>query len=68
MADNFPREGLVRLKSILAPRGPIEMSRSAWWKGVGEGWLPQPIKLGPRITAWRAADIRRLFEDPEKTS
>jgi predicted DNA-binding transcriptional regulator AlpA len=68
MIQNFPREGLVRLKSILAPIGPIEMSRSAWWKGVSEGRLPQPIKLGPRTTAWRAADIRRLYEDTGDSS
>lgn len=65
MAD-FPREGLVRLESILAPRGPIPVSRSAWWQGVADGRFPQPVKLGPRTTAWRAADIRRLYEDPEE--
>lgn len=68
MAINFPTEGLVRLESILAPRGPIPVSRSAWWEGVATGRFPQPIKLGPRTTAWRVPDIRRLYEDPEKTS
>ncbi len=58
----FPLEGFVRLSQILAPAGPIPVSRSTWWQGVKDGRYPQPVKLGPRVTAWRAADIRALFE------
>jgi predicted DNA-binding transcriptional regulator AlpA len=57
-----PNAGLLRLSEILAPRGPIPVSRSAWWAGVASGRYPKPVKLGPRITAWRAADIRALVE------
>jgi predicted DNA-binding transcriptional regulator AlpA len=58
---NFP-EGLVRLRDILAPRGPLPVSKSTWWAGVKSGRYPQPIKLGPRITAWHVADIIRLCQ------
>jgi prophage regulatory protein len=59
----FPRTGFVRLSSILAPNGPIPVSKSTWWLGVKTGRFPQPVKhLGPRVTAWRAEDILDLIE------
>lgn len=54
--------GFLRLSDILAPKGPIPVSRSTWWAGVKSGRYPKPVKLGPRITAWRAEDIARLIE------
>jgi prophage regulatory protein len=67
----FPEGGLVRLKQILGdpkadpPIPPfIPLSKSTWWAGVRSGRYPQPVKLGPRITAWRVDDIRKLI-DPE---
>lgn len=59
---NLPAEGCVRLAQILAPAGPVPVSKSTWWAGVKDGRFPKPIKLGPRITAWRVEDIRALFE------
>ncbi len=59
---DFPRTGFVRLSQILAPKGPIPVSKSTWWLGVKEGRFPQPMKLGPRTTVWRVEDIRGLFE------
>ncbi|WP_225413890.1 helix-turn-helix transcriptional regulator [Stigmatella hybrida] len=49
---------LLRLPAILKL---IPVSRSTWWAGVRSGRFPQPIKLGPRITAWRAEDIATLI-------
>jgi prophage regulatory protein len=60
--DHFPQTGFVRLSSILAPDGPIPVGRSTWWAGVKSGRFPKPVKLGPRITAWRVEDIRALIE------
>ena len=64
----FPEAGLVRLKQILGdpkadpPIPPfIPLSKSTWWAGVRSGRYPQPVKLGPRITAWRVDDIRKLI-------
>lgn len=61
----FPKSGFVRLTQILAPRGPIPISKSSWWLGVKEGRFPKPQKLGPRTTVWKVTDIRALFEDSE---
>ena len=58
----FPLTGFVRLSSILAPAGPIPVSKSTWWQGVKDGRFPKPQKLGPRTTVWRVEDIRALFE------
>lgn len=63
MSQQLPETGFLRLASILAPTGPIPVSKSTWWQGVQSGRYPQPIKLGPRITAWRVEDIRALIEN-----
>ena len=55
----LPVEGYVRLRQILAV---YPISKSGWWAGVKSGKFPASVKLGPRTTAWRAADIRRLLE------
>lgn len=60
--QSFPSTGLVRLSQILAPNGPIPVSKSTWWQGVKNGRFPKPLKLGPRTTVWRVEDIRALFE------
>jgi predicted DNA-binding transcriptional regulator AlpA len=59
----LPETGFVRLKQILGPIGPIPVSKSTWWAGVKSGRYPKPVKLGRRITAWRAEDIRKLIDD-----
>ena len=58
----LPETGLLRLRQILAPEGPIPVSKSTWWAGVKDGRFPKPVKLGTRISAWRVEDIRRLIE------
>ncbi|MFT6944926.1 MAG: prophage regulatory protein [Yoonia sp.] len=59
---NFPEVGFVRLSQILAPAGPIPVSKSTWWQGVKDGRFPKPQKLGPRTTVWKAEEVRALFE------
>ena len=63
----LPETGFIRLKNIIAPYGPIPVSKSTWWAGVKSKRFPQPVKLGPRITAWRVEDIMALIERPEST-
>ena len=58
----LPAAGFVRLRSILAPTGPIPVGRSTWWAGVKSGRFPKPVKLGPRTTAWKVEDIRSLID------
>ncbi len=67
-SSSLPETGFVRLTSIIGdakanpPIKPVyPVSRSTWWEGVRSGRYPQPVKLGPRITAWRVEDIRSLI-------
>lgn len=60
--QELPTSGFVRLPSIIAPYGPIPISKSTWWAGITTGRYPKPVKLGPRITAWRVEDICALIE------
>ena len=62
VGEALPAVGFVRLASIIGPRGPIPVSKSTWWAGVKSGRYPKPVKLGPRITAWRVEDIRALIQ------
>lgn len=55
----LPAIGFVRLCNILQL---IPISKSSWWAGVKSGKYPQPVKLGPRTTAWKVEDIRALIE------
>jgi hypothetical protein len=59
--------GLLRLWQIIGrpkanpPIPPIiPVSASSFWAGVKSGKYPQPIKLGPRTTAWRASEVLAL--------
>lgn len=63
----LPQTGFVRLKQILAPAGPIPVSKSTWWAGVKDGRFPTPLKLGARVTVWRAEDIHALIADGVST-
>ena len=65
MSDSpkFPGTGFVRLRDVLAPNGPICCSKSSWWAGIKTGRYPKPVRLSPRITAWRVEDILKLIED-----
>ena len=58
----LPETGFVRLASILAPRGPIPVSKSTWWEGVKTGRYPKPVKsLSRHVTMWRVESIRELI-------
>lgn len=71
MRNILPETGYVRLSQIIGnsktdPPIPaiIPVSRSTWLAGVKSGRYPRPVKLGPRVTAWRVCDIRALIEQP----
>ena len=71
MAD-FPSSGFLRLKQIIGdpsadpPIAPIlPIGRSTLLKAVQEGRFPAPVRLGPRITAWRIKDIWAWAENPQ---
>lgn len=58
-ARELPAHGYVRLETVLTV---YPVGRSSWWKGIKDGRFPAAVKLGPRTTAWRVEDIRRLIE------
>jgi predicted DNA-binding transcriptional regulator AlpA len=65
----LPQTGYLRLPQIVGDKNAdppipavIPVSKSTWWDGVKQGRFPKPVKLGPRITAWRVEDIRDLIK------
>lgn len=62
MVTNLPETGFVRLPNILKI---IPVGKTTWWEGVKSGRFPKPVKLGSRVTAWRAEDIRALIASPQ---
>ena len=59
----IPEIGYLRLSQVLQF---IPIGKSTWWAGVASGRFPQPIKIGPRTTAWKAQDIQRLIIELEE--
>lgn len=59
----FPQTGFVRLNQIVGPDGPLPISKSGFWAGVKTGKFPQPRKISPRVTVWRAEDINALLRE-----
>lgn len=64
----LPETGFLRLPQIIGdpkadPPIPaiIPVKKTCWWDGVKSGRFPRPVKLGPRVTAWRVEDIRALI-------
>lgn len=69
LKNQLPETGYLRLPQIIGnkkstPPIPalIPVGKSTWWKGIQNGRFPKPVKLGPRITAWRVEDILKLIE------
>ncbi|MDP1527502.1 MAG: AlpA family phage regulatory protein [Rhodocyclaceae bacterium] len=66
--SQLPETGFLRLPQIIGdpkaepPIPPIiPVKKSCWWDGVKTGRFPKPVKLGPRVTAWRVEDIKALI-------
>jgi hypothetical protein len=73
MNNHLPETGYIRLPQIIGDRKAdpptpaiIPVGKSSWWLGVKQGRFPRPVKLGPRTTAWRVEDIRRLIDEISK--
>jgi prophage regulatory protein len=49
----------LRVRSV-AER--LDISESSVWRFVQQGILPNPIKLTPRTTVWKSADIEAAIE------
>lgn len=54
--QDIPATGYLRQAQLVGPILPI--GATTLWRWVKEGKFPKPIKLSPRVTAWRAEDVR----------
>jgi predicted DNA-binding transcriptional regulator AlpA len=57
---DLPATGFIRLSQLLTF---IPISSATIWRRVRDKTFPNPIKLGPRTTAWKAEDVRAWIED-----
>lgn len=64
MQNTLPETGFLRLSEVLKY---IPIGRTTWWNGVKSGKYPKSVKLGKRITAWRAEDIRTLIDKVQQS-
>ncbi len=55
----LPETGYIRQAQLIPAIFPF--SSATLWRKVKAGTFPKPIKLGPRITAWRVEDIREVI-------
>jgi prophage regulatory protein len=56
----MPATGYMRQSQLIPAIFPF--SSATLWRKVKAGTFPEPVKLGPRITAWRVEDIRELLQ------
>jgi len=43
----------------------LDISVATVWRWVSSGRLPQPVRLGPGVTAWRLTDIEEALRGRE---
>jgi prophage regulatory protein len=63
--NKVPESAAIGFLNIATILEVFPISRSTWWQGVENGRFTPDLKLGPRTTAWRVEDIRRLIEGGE---
>ena len=61
---HIPAAGFLRLPQVLRL---VPVGRSSWWRGVKAGRYPRGIKIAPRTTAWKTADILALLAELGET-
>jgi prophage regulatory protein len=71
MHGYLPKTGYLRQSQIIGKKPTatdpglpalVPISASTLWQWVRDNKFPTPVKLGPRITAWRVEDIRAYLE------
>ena len=55
-APTLPDTGFLRQPQVLAF---VPISKSTLWRRVQARTFPAPLKLSPRVTVWRAEDVRQ---------
>lgn len=56
---------LLRLPGVIGEDGLMPITRSTLYKWIGEGKFPAPIKLSPRVSAWRESDVVAFINQKE---
>lgn len=56
----MPATGYMRQSQLIPAIFPF--SSATLWRKVKAGTFPKPVKLGPRITAWRVEEICELLQ------
>jgi prophage regulatory protein len=51
---NMQVTGFLRMKQVLEL---LPVARSTLYSWIKQGKFPKPVKLGPKISAWRMTDI-----------
>src|SRR5262249_6912250 len=51
-------DAFIRLPVVLAV---YPIGATSWWNGVASGVYPRPVRLSPRVCAWRVGEIRQLL-------
>lgn len=64
----LPDTGFVRQLQLVGNRrrgqcGVLPFSATTLWRMIHLGQFPAPVKLTPRVTAWRAEDIHRWISE-----
>ena len=57
--EDLPRIGYAREPQILRD---VPVGRSTLWSMAKDGRFPKPIKLSPRVTAWRCEQVWEWLE------
>lgn len=52
-------DGFIRQAQLLEL---LPFSAATLWRMVRAGTFPQPVKLGPRITAWKSEAVRAFID------
>jgi predicted DNA-binding transcriptional regulator AlpA len=58
--SSLPQTGFVRQAQLIPDVLPF--SAATLWRKVSNKEFPAPIKLGPRITAWRWEDVNAFID------
>ncbi len=53
----MPLAGYIRQAGLVP--GIIPIAPATLWRWVANGTFPEPVKLSPRVTAWRIEDIKK---------
>lgn len=68
MTAIIPTTGFIRQSQLLGNKstgylGVLPVSAATLWRWVGAGEFPQPVRLGKRVTAWRAEDVNAWIRE-----